>query len=288
MKHPRSIAAASAGMLAAGTLATVALTPGTADAAPAPAVHVRVIHHHVHMTDVVRPGVRRFVIRSPRAASFQIIRKTRGYTERQLVHDVNTGMNGGNTRAIKRFERHVTLLGGIASSHNHPGTMWLNLPRGRYIAVDTNTHRTRLSQLFEFRVRGARVPGAMPAGRRITAIKETTWSARPKAIPTRGVLRFVNRSQDNHFIALAKLAPGKTVADFKAWIDATMQGQQVPPPIDMSAPEVDTGAVSPGHRFAFHYRLPKGHYILTCWWPDADMGGMPHAFMGMYRQLDVR
>ena len=46
--------------------------------------------------------------------------------------------------------------------------------------------------------------------------------------------------------------------------------------------------LSPGHRVAFRYHLPKGHYILTCFWPDADMGGMPHAFMGMYRQLNVR
>jgi hypothetical protein len=290
MKHSRGIAAASAGMLAAGTLATVALTPGTADAAPAPAVHVRVINHHVHMTGLLRPGVHRFVVRSARDASFQIVRKDRGYTERQLVHDVNQGLNSNtpDMAALKRFERHITLLGGVSSSRNHPGTMWLNLPRGRYIAVDTNTHKTTMSQLHDFRVRGSRVAGAMPSGRRITAINEATWSPRPRAIPTKGVLRFVNRSKDNHFVELVRLLPGKTGADFKAWIDAAMQGQQVPPPIDMSAPSVDTGVASPGQRFAFRYHLPRGHYMLLCWWPDSEMGGMPHAFMGMYRQLDVR
>ena len=36
------------------------------------------------------------------------------------------------------------------------------------------------------------------------------------------------------------------------------------------------------------YRLPKGNYVLTCFWPDASMGGMPHAFMGMYRVVKVR
>lgn len=56
----------------------------------------------------------------------------------------------------------------------------------------------------------------------------------------------------------------------------------------MSAPGLDTGVVSPGHRMALEYQLPKGHHVLTCFWPDAEMGGMPHMFMGMYRALDVR
>ncbi|HET8604227.1 MAG TPA: hypothetical protein VFM09_09890 [Marmoricola sp.] len=288
MKQFRTIAGATAGLMAAGALAAV--TPGVADAATSPTTHVRIRHHHVHMTDTLRPGVHRFVIRSARDASFQIVRKDHGYSEAELVHDVNAGLNGmsPDLKALKRFERHVTLLGGVSSSPGHPGRLWTDLPRGRYIAVDTNTHHTTVSQLHEIRVRGMRVAGALPSGPRVAAIDEASWGPRPKAIPTRGVLTFVNRSTDNHFIAMARLLPGKTVADFKAWVDAIKQGQNVPPPIDESAPSLDTGVASSGHRFAFRYHLPKGHYILTCFWPDAEMGGMPHAFMGMYRQLNVR
>jgi len=282
----RAVASAAAGMLAASTLGTVALTTGSADAATSPTIHAHIGKHlHVFMPDRVRPGVHRFVVRSARVSSFQLAHMRKGYTGRELAHDVNNGLNGGNVKALKRFERNVTLLGGVMAMPGHPGRMWVNLQRGHYVAVDTNVRVTRAGQLQHFRVAGQRVAGTLPSGKRITAIKDTVWAPRPKAIPARGVLRFVNKSEDNHFIAMARLLPGKTVADFKAWVDG---GAQTAPPLDESAPGLDSAVLSPGHRVAFRYHLPKGHYILTCFWPDADMGGMPHAFMGMYRQLNVR
>lgn len=102
-----------------------------------------------------------------------------------------------------------------------------------------------------------------------------------------GVHKFVVRAAGNHFIEMGRLLPGKTVADFKAWIEATKEGQNVPPPIDESA-SMDTPALSPGHSITWHYKLPRGNYVLACFWPDADMGGMPHAFMGMYRGIKLR
>ena len=39
---------------------------------------------------------------------------------------------------------------------------------------------------------------------------------------------------------------------------------------------------------AMNYSLPRGDYVLVCFWPDANMGGMPHAFMGMYRGIKVK
>jgi hypothetical protein len=36
------------------------------------------------------------------------------------------------------------------------------------------------------------------------------------------------------------------------------------------------------------YSLSHGHYVLLCWWPDAEMGGMPHAFMGMFRGITLK
>ena len=49
----------------------------------------------------------------------------------------------------------------------------------------------------------------------------------------------------------------------------------------------DSGLVSPGQTVAMNYKLPKGDYVLVCFWPDASMGGMPHAFMGMYRGIKL-
>jgi hypothetical protein len=50
---------------------------------------------------------------------------------------------------------------------------------------------------------------------------------------------------------------------------------------------LDTGVLSPGKSMSFSYRLPRGNYVLMCFWPDADMGGTPHVLMGMYRGLRV-
>lgn len=45
--------------------------------------------------------------------------------------------------------------------------------------------------------------------------------------------------------------------------------------------------VSPGKSMTMRYSLPPGNYVMICFWPDADMGGMPHAFMGMYRGIRI-
>jgi hypothetical protein len=45
--------------------------------------------------------------------------------------------------------------------------------------------------------------------------------------------------------------------------------------------------ISGGKSMTLKYRLPAGRYVMVCFWPDADMGGTPHAFLGMYRGLKV-
>jgi len=96
----------------------------------------------------------------------------------------------------------------------------------------------------------------------------------------------MNHTDQNHFVGLVRLKKGKTAKDFGAWIDAAMEGEEGPPPVDFSV-ALDGGVVSPGHTVAMNYKLPKGDYILVCFWPDASMGGMPHAFMGMYRGIKL-
>jgi hypothetical protein len=132
-------------------------------------------------------------------------------------------------------------------------------------------------------VTGVDTGATMPAGATLRAVDSTKWAKRPASIPRRGWLRFKNRADQNHFVVLVKLLPGKTVADFAA----SLKDESGPPPIDFRF-GVDSGVLSPGHDMAMKYRLPRGNYVLTCFWPDADMGGMPHAFMGMYRGIRVR
>ena len=50
---------------------------------------------------------------------------------------------------------------------------------------------------------------------------------------------------------------------------------------------LDTSVISSGISMSLPYRLTPGRYVLTCFWPDANEGGKPHALLGMYRGMKV-
>lgn len=282
----RATASAVAGLVATGSLAATMLFSGTASAATSHTIKVYITKHRVvHMTSAMHPGVHRFAVRSGKVSAFQLLSVRPGYSDRELARDAAAGPNGGNLKALKRFTRNVTLLGGVTSVPGKHSTMYVNLPRGhRYVAVDTNATRNLVSKLHHFTVDGGRVPGSLPQTKTIRAVGDESYAKRPRSIPGHGLVTFANRSEDDHFIVMAKLLPGKTIQDFADWTKNPISG---PPPVQENG-GIDTGVLSPGHRFVFsHPRLPHGQYVLTCFWTDV-VTGMPHAFMGMYREINVK
>lgn len=275
-------------LLAAGTL-----TGGTAGAAgPAAAretaagtVSVSITAaHNVTMPATLQPGVNEFrVTTEAKSSGFQLVQLAAGYTLDEAIADID-GFDKGKLKPLKRFEANTTLLGGVNVRPGKVGKLAVNLPVGSYYAADIE--RNRPSAFTAFTVAGADTGASMPAGSTIKAVKSTSWAKGPKSIARRGMLTFENRTDQNHFVALAKLRKGKTAKDFAAWIDALMEGEEGPPPVDFRV-AFDSGLVSPGQTVATNYKLPKGDYILACFWPDASMGGMPHAFMGMYRGIKL-
>ena len=284
----RSVCALVAGVLAATTATITGGSAAQADSGTVAGSTVRVRitkYHNIKMVQHLRPGVHRFVVRSTKQASFQIIRPHAGYTKREAARDGNAIFN--SPRALKRFERNVTLLGGVTSQPGHPGVMWARVPAGRTWVVDTNSQKLRARKITSLVVSGERVRGVLPGRATLRAVDETQWAKLPRSIPHRGRLIFRNNSVDNHFVDLFKLAPGKTVADFRQWVQDAMNGADAPPPLDFSA-GIDTGVVGPGHAMSQRYNLPPGDYVLSCFWPDAENDNMPHAFMGMYRGITLR
>jgi hypothetical protein len=234
----------------------------------------------ITMPSVVAPGVSTYKITTTRRrASLQLLSLAPGYTVEQAETDVENGLEKGRLRALKRFEANTTLLGGATASSDRAGKLAVDLDPGTYYAVDSNKTG---SPWFPFTVSGVDTGAALPAGAALRTIDSTTWAKRPAAIPRSGWLRFKNRADQNHFIAMVKLLPGKTVKDFAAFLEE----ESGPPPVDFRF-SLDTGVISPGHDMATKYRLPRGNYVLACFWPDASMGGMPHAFMGMYRGVTL-
>ena len=85
---------------------------------------------------------------------------------------------------------------------------------------------------------------------------------------------------------MVKLKKGKTLQDFEDWF--LDRGR---PPVRRrwtSASASTPASSAPALDRPINYKLPKGNYVMLCFWPDASMGGMPHAFMGMYREIKLK
>jgi hypothetical protein len=276
-----------AGLVSGATVTTADAVSRTSAGAPTQSVDVFVRRDHtVVMPTEIRPGVTTFSIRSRRSAGFQIVQAAPGYTKREFVRDVNAFANE-NLRAFRRFEAGTTLLGGMPSTRKKPATMSVDLPEGTYWAVDTMPRLIRAEKILTFTVAGEDAGGKL-SGQVIRATGEHSWGKVTPRIRTQGRIWFQNPSDANHFVQIARLAKGKTMKDFRAWVNKVRQGDEMTqPPLTFRAPSVDTGVISGGKSMSFDYRLPKGRYVLLCWWPDADMDGTPHAILGMYRGLRV-
>ena len=281
-----AVVATAVGTVAAGLVSGA--TVSTADASTTSSQTVEVFvkrDHTIAMPTDLRPGVTTFKISSARRAGFQILQAAEGYTKAEAMRDVEAGLGNNRLKALRRFEANTTLLGGMPSTAKKAATMSVNLDEGSYWALDTMPQNVEPAKILDFEVKGESVGGRL-SGQVIRATGTAKWGKASPRIPASGRIWFQNRSDANHFLEIVKLAKGKTMKDFRAWMERAKQGDESKPPVVFDA-SVDTGVISGGESMSFRYRLPKGKYVMLCWWPDADMRGMPHAMMGMVRGLTV-
>ena len=278
-----------AGGLLAGALALSGLAlaaPSSAETTAGSSVRVWINkQHEVRMVDHLRPGLHRFVVRSGQPASFQLLKARRGYTKKEAVRDVARMFE--SAKVMKRFERNVTLLGGVSAQPGERGVMWAKLPRGRYWVVDTMPEKMEARDVKVLRVGGKRITGDLPGAKTLRAVSEHEWAAAPGTIPASGRLVLRNSSDANHMYGIARLADGKTVDDFAAWIEELKKGNETQPPVSFDI-GTESGVVGAGRAMSLRYDLPPGDYVLVCWWPDTDMGNMPHVMMGMFKGLTLK
>lgn len=283
---PRRVLASALTVALAGSLVTTATATSAQAHNGSRTVHVKITkYHNVKMPDVIRPGVHRFVIRSTRDAGLQIIRPRAGYTKREAARDIAIMFD--NPRAMRRFERRTVLIGGAESRAGEASVAWMRLVQGRYWALDTHPRKTLARKIQTFRATGQEITGRLPRTATVRAVNHVDWAARPQRIPSSGLLRFRNASDAVHVLALVKLKRGKTMADFDEWVEQLKQGNETPPPVNFDI-GTGSGVIDPGRTQSFRYDLPPGRYVMVCWWPDADMGMLPHFMMGMYRGITLR
>ena len=242
----------------------------------------------VTMPTTIQPGVNTFKVTTAnkRGSDFQLAQAAAGYTAADASRDIEKGLDGGNVQAIKRFEANVTLLGGMGVTKD-TGRQARRRPRPRGLLGAGHQHQRARRSSSRSRSRVLDTGNVMPeADATIKAVQDTTWANKPESIPNKGLLTFKNAASQNHFIVMAKLKKGTTYQDFKKWFAAAQDGPPGPSPVNFDV-GLDSGVVSPGHSATFKYNLPKGDYVMLCFWPDASMGGMPHAFMGMHRVITL-
>jgi hypothetical protein len=93
-------------------------------------------------------------------------------------------------------------------------------------------------------------------------------------------IRVENSGPQLHELTIERLAPGKTVADFRQWVGGGMRG--LPPVASVGGfAGLDKGKVG-----WLTITLTPGNYLLNCYVPDAK-DGKPHFVHGMVQQITI-
>jgi hypothetical protein len=106
----------------------------------------------------------------------------------------------------------------------------------------------------------------------------------PRTIPGKGVVRVQNTGKELHELVAARIGKGQTqneaLALLKAGKDRKVKFTGAPGPI--------VGLVSPGTTNDVQVSLPKGRYVLVCFYADKQSKGRSHISLGMGGAIKVR
>jgi hypothetical protein len=259
-------AAAAVGLVLAGA--------APAQAAPSPTVQVDIAASGaIHMRHSLPAGYIKFDVDGADGHTLQLVKPKHHASVDQLVTDTNAFSSTGKATGL---ERDFTAMGGSLTQTD----LWVRLPHGRYYAIDIQPTTLTKQHVVVLHVGAGHAVADRPhVGAVITAVDEMRWAKSPKHIPSHGVLAFLNESTDYHFIVLLQVKPGTTLAEVK---ESLMSPGQ--PSFALSG-NYSTGVLSPGNAQLSTYSLPKGKYVLACFWPDEN--GVPHAAMGMLRFIHI-
>jgi len=182
----------------------------------------------------------------------------------------------------------VTLVGGpgfIAPGGRQ--RVSVNLTPGTYalacfVETPDGTPHLAKGMLSFFRVTGpAARPGSLRSAGDITLNDFSI--ALPPGFTGRGTYRVVNRGAQPHEVAIVRLAPGKTMQDFQAFVSQPGPPSGPPPIIPAGGGQ----GLTRGQTNYLHLNLPAGNYVALCFIPDPG-SGKPHVALGMLTTFTVR
>jgi hypothetical protein len=155
-------------------------------------------------------------------------------------------------------------------------TVTQDLPPGEYFVLNVESEE-EVAEFFA--VKGRNEATLSEPASKVDAF-EYRFEATGLQAGTNEVL-FDNKGKEPHFLEAAPIAPGKSIADVKRFLE-TEKGQ---PPIDFER-SVSTPVIDGGLRQVIELELDGGKYALLCFVPDRK-GGPPHAVKGMISEATV-
>lgn len=203
----------------------------------------------------------------------QLLSFRNGYTAEQAQKDFEAAFSG-DVAAVQRIDNGVVFRGGAGAREKNPGDMVVTLPAAQLVAMDVNGDAVAPLNVVG---KVGKTGGASWSGR-YTAFT-FGWGV-SKNLPASGMVKFVNRSDQPHFLVLQRVKASTTNAQVRKALRS--QGD----PKWLLKATADSGVVSPGKSQLFDYDLPPGKYFIACFWPDY-FTGMPHFMMGMWKLVTL-
>lgn len=205
-----------------------------------------------------------------------------GYSFKAFRADVLKSF-GGDIPALKRALRKSVFFGGVAGVRGEEVTGTVVLPRrGTYFLYEFGGND--LVKLAKLRVTGPRVARAVPQSDGRVVAKTGARFGGSKTFPHKGTLTFKNEATDSpHFLIMQHVAKGTTRGE----VLACLNDEACQFPFGREG-ALETEVIDPGKTMTIDYDLPRGTYVQMCFFPDPNMGGMPHALMGMVRIVTLK
>jgi hypothetical protein len=200
-----------------------------------------------------------------------------GYDVADFTADVNKFGAKNDVKALKRALKNTTIIGGMAG-----GTGTIVFPKpGAYTPISLGGRGlvTGKTLVVDGPKRSSKAPSTDGS---IIGKNGPSWGGASQ-LPMKGRFAFKNKADEPHFVALQQVAEGTTTDQVLSYFQS---GDEAPPPWALQA-GLETGTLSPGRSMTVDYDLPAGQYVVMCFFPDPEMGGMPHAFMGMLRMIHL-
>jgi hypothetical protein len=270
--------------LSGGAVVAAALTGAASASASAPARVPTVIAHVSSKSVSLSTGSRLHagrvqfkVVTGKGAHELQIARLKHGYSFAQAGADLGQAFSG-NVAAVRRVDANISFRGGAEARPHHPGLFGVSLSAGQYVFTDQNSNAYRFITVY----------GKAPARRALphnSSIGVYTYGfdATPNVLPRKGITRIFNVSDQPHFIVFQHVKKSTTNAQVAKYFRSMSDKQ---PSWALKA-NTSSGVISNGRSQTLRYSLPAGKYVIACFWPDDDTG-MPHAYMGMWKVINLR